>query len=134
MIPGIELTDGVTTIVVAPMNLRIQLDDDTKDDVDLVMSGDRSDPAKYQNAAINVILACARRNQPALKREQLLDVIDFADLTPLLVSVLTKSGFKARPLGSSAVTAATPSQSLAPASLDNSSTQQDGSQTTSSTA
>jgi hypothetical protein len=134
MIPGIELTDGVTTIVVAPMNLRIQLEDDTKEDVDLVMSGDRSDPAKYQNAAINVILACARRNQPSLKREQLLEVIDFADLTPLLVSVLTKSGFKPRPLGSSAAVAPAPSPSPAPASSDSSSMQLDGSQTTSSTA
>lgn len=98
-IPGVTISNGVTTIVVAPMNLRIQFDDDTKGDVDLVMQGSKDDPKAFQQAAINVILACARRNHPQLSRDQLLDVLDAADLGPLLVAVLTKSGFTSQPLG-----------------------------------
>lgn len=132
MIPGITLTDGVTTVVVAPMNLRIQFDDATKGDVDRVMAGVNDDPNGFRDAAINVILACARRNHPALTREQLMEVLDAADLGPLLAAVLTKSGFEPRPLGSPA--RAQQSQSPAQPSSANSSTPPDGFPTTSSTA
>jgi hypothetical protein len=98
-IPGVTLSNGATTITVPPMNLRILFDEATKDDVDLVMRGSKDDPKVFQQAAINVILACARRNHPQLSRDQLLDVLDAADLGPLLVAVLTKSGFTSLPLG-----------------------------------
>lgn len=132
MIPGIQLSNGATTITVAPMNLRIQFDETLKDDVDRVMQGSKDDPKAFQQSAITVILACARRNHPELSRDQLLDVLDSADLGPVLVSVLTKSGFKPRPLETEPVVAANPS--LAAASSDSSSTELAGPSTTSSTA
>jgi hypothetical protein len=98
-IPGIQLSNGATTIVVPPMNLRIYFDESTKDDVELVLQGSKEDPKAFSLAAINVILACARRNHPELSREQLCDVLDSADLAPLVVAVVTKSGFKPQPLG-----------------------------------
>ena len=133
MIPGITLTDGVTTIVVAPMNLRIQFDEATKPYVDRVLDGIKDDPATFNEAAEQVILACAQRNTPNLKLEQLREVVDAADLGPLLVAVLNKSGFKPRPLGEVPRAAAAASPSPAPASSDTSSTQPDGFLTTSST-
>jgi hypothetical protein len=99
MIPGITLTDGVTTLVVAPVNLRIQFDEATKDDFECVAKGSGSDAAAYTQSAISLLLACARRNHPTATREQLLELVDFADLGPLLGAVLTKSGFTPRPLG-----------------------------------
>lgn len=132
MIPGVTLTNGATTITVAPMNLRIQFDETLKDDVDRVMQGSKDDPKAFQQSAITVILACARRNHPELSRDQLLDVLDSADLGPVLVSVLTKSGFKPRPLEIEPVVAVNPS--LAAASSDSSSTELAGPSTTSSTA
>ena len=134
-IPGITLTNGATTITVAPMNLRIQFDDETKDDVALVTSGEKQDAKAFTLAAINVVLACARRNHPNLTREQLLDVMDAADLGPTLVAVLYKSGFKPRPLASSGETSnEAPSPSPAPESSASSSTEPAGPVTTSSTA
>ena len=137
MIQGIELKSGVTTIVVAPLNLRLQFEEPTKSDVDRVRKGIDDDVASFEVSAVNVLLACARRNHPELTREQLLDAIDAADLFPLLIAVLNKSGFEPRPLGPTLATASqavTANPSLAPASSDSSSTQQDGSPTTSSTA
>lgn len=94
IIPGTQLSNGATTIVVPPMNLRIYFDESTKDDVELVMRGSKEDPKAYQQAAINVVLACARRNHPELSREQLYEVLDSADLAPLVVAVVTKSPFR----------------------------------------
>lgn len=135
MIPGVTLTNGATTITVAPMNLRIQFDDETKADVELVTSGEKQDAKAFTQAAINVVLACARRNHPTLTREQLFDVMDAADLGPTLVSVLYKSGFKPRPLESSGESS-NQAQSPSPAAelSDRSSTQPAGLATTSSTA
>lgn len=134
MIPGITLSDGVATIVVAPMNLRIQFGDDTKADVERVMAGMKDDPAGFNEAAERVVLACAQRNHPSLKLDQLRDVLDAADLGPILVSVLTKSGFNPRPLGTTAALAVAASPSPAPVSSGTSQPPSDGSQTTSSTA
>lgn len=131
MIPGVTLTNGATTITVAPMNLRIQFDDDTKDAADIVLDGRNDDPKAYQKAAVDIILACARRNHPELSRETLYEVLDYADIRPTLLSVLSKSGFKPRPLAESPTPA---SASPAPTSLGNSSTEQAGPSTTSSTA
>lgn len=132
MIPGVTISNGVTTIVVAPMNLRIQFDEATKDAVDIVLEGRGDDPKAYQQAAIEVILACARRNHSELTREQLYDVLDYADVRPLLLSILSKSGFKPRPLEQSRPEVASPSP--AAASSDSSSTEPAGPSTTSSTA
>ena len=136
MIPGIELKAGATTIIVAPMNLRIQLEEPTKTDVDRVRRGVDNDVASFEQAAINVLLACARRNHPELSREQLLDAVDAADLLPMLVAVLNKSGFEPRPLSMGAPTPERqpPDPSPAPASSESSLTPPDGSPTTSSTA
>lgn len=135
MIPGITLTNGVTTIVVAPMNLRIQFDEETKTDVELVTSGEKQDAKAFTQSAINVVLACARRNHPTLTREQLFDVMDAADLGPTLVSVLYKSGFKPRPLENSGeASSQAPSPSPAAELSDSSSTQPAGPAITSSTA
>ena len=128
MIPGITLTDGITTLVLAPINLRIQFDDATKDDFERVASGSKDDPAAYTQSVINLLLACARRNHPSATREQVLDVVDFADLGPLLGAVLMKSGFTPRPLGQAK---AIPSPE--PASSPSSTPLPDGSPTTSST-
>lgn len=133
MIPGITLTDGVTTIVVAPMNLRIQLEEPTKPYVDRVMEGVNDDQPGFNAAAEQVILACAQRNHPNLTQAQLREVMDAADLGPLLIAVLTKSGFKPRPLGMAASPQAAASPSPAPVSSATSSTPPDGSPTTSST-
>lgn len=137
MIPGIELTDGATRLVVAPMNLRIQLEEPTKADVDRVRQGVGSDVPGFEAAAINVLLACTQRNHPDATRGQLLELIDSADLFPLLIAVLNKSGFEPRPLTMTRATGtqeAAPSPSPAPASSDASSTPPDGFLTTSSTA
>lgn len=99
IIPGIQLSNGATTIVVPPMNLRIYFDEATKDDVELVLQGSKENPLAYQQAAINVVLACARRNHPEISREQLYEVLDSADLGPLVVAVVTKSAFKPQVLG-----------------------------------
>lgn len=138
MIPGIELTDGATRLVVAPMNLRIQLEEPTKADVDRVRQGVAGDVPGFEEAAIRVLLACTQRNHPDATRAQLLEMVDSADLLPLLIAILNKSGFEPRPLTDprartteAAPAAATPSP--APASSDSSSTPPDGSPTTSST-
>lgn len=138
MIPGIELTDGATRLVVAPMNLRIQLEEPTKADVERVRKGPGDDVPGFEAAALNVLLACTKRNHPDATREQLLEMIDSADLFPLLVAVLNKSGFEPRPLTlprekTTEARPASPSPSPAPASSDSSSTPPDGSLTTSST-
>lgn len=138
MIPGIELSNGATRLVVAPMNLRIQLEEPTKADVERVRQGPGSDIPGFEVAALNVLLACTLRNHPDATREQLLDLIDSADLFPLLVAVLNKSGFEPRPLTwprerVTEAPPANPSPSPAPASSDSSSTPPAGSPTTSST-
>ena len=139
MIPGIELSNGATTLIVAPMNLRIQLEEPTKSDVERVRQGTGDDVAGFEAAAINVLLACTKRNHPDATRDQLLDLIDSADLFPLLVAVLNKSGFEPRPLTvprekATQASIPAPSPSPAPASSGSSSTPPDGSPTTSSTA
>lgn len=133
MIPGIQLTDGVTTIVVAPMNLRIQLEEPTKPYVDRVMEGINDDQAGFNAAAEQVVLACAQRNHPNLTQAQLREVMDAADLGPLLIAVLTKSGFKPRPLGLTESPPVAASPSPEPALSATSSTPPAGSPTTSST-
>ena len=128
MIPGITLTDGITTLVMAPINLRIQFDDATKGDFERVVSGSKEEPAAYTQSVISLLLACVRRNHPSATREQVLDLVDFADLGPLLGAVLMKSGFTPSPLGE---TKASPKAE--PASSPSSTPQPDGSLTTSST-
>ena len=97
MIDGIKLTLGGVDYTIPPMNLRIQLTEPTKSAVQKIQSGD-SDTAAFVEAALDVILACAQRNYPDLTRDTLLD-IDFGDVSPLVVSLMTKSGFNPRPLG-----------------------------------
>lgn len=127
MIPGIEVSDGVRSFTVAPMNLRIMLCEPTKEYVDRISQGVNGDPASFNDAAVNLILACAQRNQPSLKREDVLEAVDAADLGPLVVQVMTKSGMTPRPL----MPATTPSPRPEPASSDSSSAQPGGTLTTS---
>ena len=131
---GISLTDGTTTLVVPPMNLRIQFDDEIKPHLDRIFAGDISDGHAYMDSCVALLLACARLNHPDLKRETLLDLIDAADLGKLVNAVLRKSGFAPRALGEASAEQEAASLSPAPASLDSSSTPPAGSPTTSSTA
>jgi hypothetical protein len=98
MIPGVEITDGARTLTVAPMNLRILLCEPTKALVDRVGAGPGDDIAGFQNAALDLLLACLKRNHPEATRDDLLDMVNAADLGELLGSVMTKSGLKPRPL------------------------------------
>jgi hypothetical protein len=129
MVPGIEVSDGARRFTIAPMNLRILLCEPTKDDVDRISKGAGDDPASFQEAAINLLVACGRRNHPELTRDDILDTVDAGDLGGLIVRVMTKSGMTPRPL---AVPPANPQPE--PKSLAASSAQPDGSPTTSSTA
>ena len=97
LIPGITLNLGGTDYIVPPMNLRIQLTEPTRTAVQTIQSG-TADTAEFVEAALVVILACAQRNYPDMTRDQLLD-IDFGDVSPLVVALMTKSGFNPRPLG-----------------------------------
>src|SRR6185437_3854882 len=134
MRPGITLTDGTTTIVVPPMNLRIQTDEENEQHLDRIFRGDITDGKAFTNSCITILLACARLNHPDLKRETLLDVVDAADLGKLVSSVLSKSGFKPRPLEETSAEQEAPANPPpAPASSDSSSITPDGSPTTSST-
>lgn len=132
MRPGITLTDGTTTIVVPPMNLRVQFDEEIEPHLTRIFAGDIGDGRAYMESCIALLLACGRLNHPDLKRETLLDLVDSADLGRLVSAVLSKSGFKPRPLGE-AEQEAPANPSPAPASSASSSTPPDGSPTTSST-
>lgn len=132
MFPGIELSDGVTTIVVAPVSLRMQFDEPYKAHVDRIMQGVGDDRQSFNESAVEVLLACARRNHPTLQRSQLLDLMDFADLGKMLTWAMTKSGMVSkRPLDQTTKPLEIPS--LDQASSDSSSTQPAGPSTTSST-
>jgi hypothetical protein len=98
MIPGVEITDGARTLTVAPMNLRILLCEPTKALVDRVGQGPGDDLAGFQDAAIDLILACLKRNHADATRDDVLDLVNAADLGDLLGSVMMKSGLKPRPL------------------------------------
>ena len=98
MIPGIEITDGARTYTVAPMNLRIMLCEPTKALVDRIGQGPGDGPDAFQNAAIDLLLACVKRNHPEATREDLLDMINVGDLAGLLTGVMHASGMRARPL------------------------------------
>lgn len=98
MIPGIEITDGVRTLTVAPMNLRILLCEPTKALVDRVTAGPGGDVADFQNAATDLLLACIKRNHPEATRDDLLDMVNVGDLVTLISGVMTQSGLKPRPL------------------------------------
>jgi hypothetical protein len=125
MIPGVEITDGARTFTIAPMNLRILLESN-KDDVDRISRGSDGDKDSFNAAAINLLLACGKRNHPDMTRDNILDAVDVADLSGLIVQVMTKSGMKPSPL------AATPaSLPPEPVSSGSSSAQPAGSPTTS---
>lgn len=126
MISGVEISDGARTFTIAPMNLRILLCDPTKGDIERISKGTGDDPASFQDAAINLILACGKRNHPDMTRDNVLDAVDAADLAGIVVEVMTKSGMMQRPLPK-----ATPSLQPAPASSDSSTAQPAGSPTTS---
>lgn len=102
MIPGIEITDGARTLTVAPMNLRILLCEPTKADVDRVSKGTGDDPEGFRDAALNLLLACVKRNHPDATRDDLLDMVNAGDLGDLLAGVMTRSGLRERPLASPA--------------------------------
>lgn len=102
MIPGIEITDGARTLTVAPMNLRILLCEPTKADVDRVSKGTGDDPDSFRESALNLLLACVKRNHPDATREDLLDMVNAGDLGDLLAGVMTRSGLRERPLASPA--------------------------------
>lgn len=129
MIPGsLELTNGVTTVHVAPENLRIYWSEESVKGRADAEAGTLS-PDDLVRVMQNTILACARRNHPELTMEQLCEVLDVADIVRVHSWVKTKSGLTQPPLGQSAGTT-----SPAPTSSGTSSTPQDGSPTTSSTA
>lgn len=98
MIPGIEITDGARTYTVAPMNLRIMLCEPTKAMVDRISAGPGDDPVAFENAAVDLLLACVKRNHPEAKREDLLEMVNAADLADLLTGIMTRSGLRERPL------------------------------------
>jgi hypothetical protein len=98
MIPGIEITDGARTFTVAPMNLRIMLCEPTKALVDRISQGPGDDVAGFQNAAIDLLLACVKRNHPDATRDDILDMVNVADLGGILTGVMSNSGLRPRPL------------------------------------
>lgn len=98
MIPGIEITDGARTYTAAPMNLRIMLCEPTKAFVDRIARGPGDDPAGFQNAAVELLLACVKRNHPEAVRDDLLEMINVGDLGSLLTGVMTHSGMQPIPL------------------------------------
>lgn len=133
MIPdSIQITDGTTTLHIAPENLRIYFSEAA---TKLRERAQRAELAgdELLRAMEETILACARRNHPELTLEKLRDVLNVAEIGKIHNWVKTKSGLESgapRPLDQGG--AASPS--AAPSSLDTSSTQPAGSQTTSSTA
>ena len=112
MIEGIKVSIGGTEYVIPPMTLRIQLCDPTKASVEKIQQGAES-TAEFVDAALDVILACAKRNYPDLERDVLMD-LDFADISPLVVSLMTKSGFAPRPLTPPEKVASAPTAPAAP--------------------
>lgn len=130
MIPGIPVNFGGTDYVLPPMNLRIQLEEPTKSDVELLQKNNAADQSQFLNAAVNVILACAKRNYPDISRDTIIDGVDSGDLPGLVVALLTKTGFTPRPLASPATAT---NLSPEPASSASSMAPLDGSLTTSST-
>lgn len=131
MIHGIELTNGVTTITVAPQNLRIYFSDEAtkarEDAASGTLTGDEFLKVMERN-----ILACARRNHPNLTLEELREVLDTADIERVNAWCMKKSGLQSGPLAVAADGAAA-SPSPAPNSSGTSSTPQAGSPTISST-
>lgn len=127
MIPGIELSNGVTTITVAPENLRIYFSDESTKLREKVKDMTEEE---VLHAMERTVLSCARRNHPELTLEQLRDVLDIGDLGKIHTWCKTKSGLQIGPLVAGA--GATPNPSPAPTSSDTSSTQPAGSPTTSS--
>lgn len=93
---GITVNLNGTDYVVPPMTLRIQLEEPTSSDVELLQKGGASQ-VEFANAAVNVLWACAKRNYPDMDRDAWLD-LDFGDLGNLVAAVMTKSGFAPRPL------------------------------------
>lgn len=131
MIHGLELTNGKTTITVAPQNLRIYFSDEAtkarEDAAAGTLKGDGFLKVMERN-----ILACARRNHPDLTLDELREVLDTADIERVHTWCMTKSGLQIGPLAAAAVAPAA-SPSPAPSSSDTSSPQPVGSPTTSST-
>ena len=102
VIPGIDITDGARTFTVAPMNLRILLCEPTKGYVDRIKQGPGQDAESFQGAAIELILACVKRNHPEATKDDLLDMVNAGDLGDLLAGMMQASGLRERPLAQAA--------------------------------
>jgi hypothetical protein len=98
MIPGISINLCGTEYIVPPINLRIQLEEPTKSDLEMIEKGVSDGIVSFINAAVNIILACAKRNYPDMQRDTIIDGIDSGDLSSFVVALLTKTGFRPRPL------------------------------------
>ena len=126
---SIPISNGKTTLYVAPQNLRIYFSEEaTKVREDLEAGRVKGDESV--RVAERSILACVRRNHPTCTLEELREVLDTADIWKLHAWVMTKSGLKPGPLAEGAGAS---SPSAAPTSSGTSSTPPAGSQTTSST-
>lgn len=121
---GVKIPVAFGEYIVPPVSLRTHFDCESE----LTVIGDTTAaPKEWTKAACKFMLAVLKRNYPDLTEEQFYETASAADLGALIIAAKNQSGYTARPL----VPGSDGSDSPGPTSSDTSSTQPDGSLTTS---